>query len=278
MFISKKLVFTELHKTGCSHIGKILGALLEGIQKGKHNRPPENILEGDYYFLGSVRNPWDWYVSLWSYGCGQAGSMYLATVVGNKTPRRFTGRGWKINPLAASKSYVKDLFKDHERWQRCYAEQTPENFQEWLRVINDEEFWGDFGEDYDQYPANQSIGLLTYRYLRLFCRSDFRNLKDFSEICQFAKDNCYIDYFIKNESLEADLAIALQNCGLFTDELSLVEKLKSFGRTNTSPRKKDYLYYYDQNSINLITQREKLIIEKFNYQPPKINVSHDKIN
>jgi len=55
MFVSEKIVFLELHKTGGSHIGHLLSSLLEGEQVGKHN-----TLKGLYRnrtILGSIRNP-----------------------------------------------------------------------------------------------------------------------------------------------------------------------------------------------------------------------------
>ncbi len=40
MFVSDKLVFTELHKTGGTHIYSWLSRLIGGEQRGKHNRVP----------------------------------------------------------------------------------------------------------------------------------------------------------------------------------------------------------------------------------------------
>ena len=66
MFVSEKIVFLELHKTGGSHIGHLLSSLLEGEQVGKHNTLKD--LYRNRTILGSIRNPWDWYVSLWPMG------------------------------------------------------------------------------------------------------------------------------------------------------------------------------------------------------------------
>ena len=70
MFISKKICFIELEKTGISAIKKFLK---NHIQEGKITRPHDNvtneILKKKLFFIGSIRNPLDWYISRWSYGC-----------------------------------------------------------------------------------------------------------------------------------------------------------------------------------------------------------------
>src|SRR4030095_1676667 len=83
MFINDKLVYLALHKTGCSHVLKLLSSIpdLDGRIIGKHNTIYEvskrrlgNLSEK--IKAGNVRNPWDWYVSLWAFGCMKKGGLY----------------------------------------------------------------------------------------------------------------------------------------------------------------------------------------------------------
>ena len=67
MFEADRLLYIDLHKTGCSHIGRLLQETVGGRRLGKHNRP--SAMPTDRMIIGSVRNPWDWYVSLWAFGC-----------------------------------------------------------------------------------------------------------------------------------------------------------------------------------------------------------------
>ena len=76
MFISNKLVYLELHKTGCSHIRRILSIALDGELAGKHNKATKDLFTERRVFVGSVRNPWAWYVSLWGYGCDGNGVLH----------------------------------------------------------------------------------------------------------------------------------------------------------------------------------------------------------
>ena len=75
MFISDKLVYIQLQKTGCTHIAKLLADLFKGKQIRKHGcATPDQIKEHDY-FVSSIRNPWDWYLSLWTFGAQGRGSL-----------------------------------------------------------------------------------------------------------------------------------------------------------------------------------------------------------
>ncbi len=74
MFISDKLVFVELHKTGGTHILNLLEKISNGQRISKHNRVHKQY--HDRYIIGSVRHPWDWYVSHWAYGCSGHGSVH----------------------------------------------------------------------------------------------------------------------------------------------------------------------------------------------------------
>jgi hypothetical protein len=62
MFVADGLVYLELQKTGGSHICRLLEQYANGRPEGKHNRLTAEY--STHYVIGSIRNPWDWYVSL----------------------------------------------------------------------------------------------------------------------------------------------------------------------------------------------------------------------
>src|SRR5262249_39648229 len=76
MLISEKLIFVELQKTGSTHIKGLLKKIVGGENDGKHNVPSTEQLDSGRKFVASVRDPWSWYLSLWSYGCLQKGELY----------------------------------------------------------------------------------------------------------------------------------------------------------------------------------------------------------
>lgn len=267
MFVAEKIVFIELHKTGCSHIGKLLSNVMEGRQIGKHNPAIPELFTNQRSFLGSVRNPWEFYVSLWAHGCDKKGEVYNSVT---RKRGRLRGRGWTNSPLSSAYSLLNDFSRNPNRWKHCYANvQDVSGFRDWLCMMHDKNYWNDFEEGYSLNPMKEFAGLMTYRYLKLFCLGDFKKIISLGDLKEFEKRNCYIDYFIRNESLEEDFIRTLELCGI---KLSETQKntIYSSGQTNTSSREKDASYYYDNGTMTMVNDRERLIIDKFRYTPPII--------
>ena len=78
MFESDRVIFLQLHKTGTTTIVDELqrctpGRLHKNRQQGKHMAL--NVPQNGRLVLGSIRNPYDWYLSLWAYGCAGKGEL-----------------------------------------------------------------------------------------------------------------------------------------------------------------------------------------------------------
>lgn len=270
MYISDKIVFIELHKTGCTHIGRLLAEIVAGQQIGKHNPAKTELFTPGRYFFGSVRNPWDWYVSLWAYGCDGRGAIY------NRVTRRrrwIRSHGWNRNPIKATRSLYGELCRKPEKWRHCYTHAGDASaFRDWLHMMHDKRTFLDLGNEYSSSQISSFAGLLTYRYMNLFCknRHDLNNggtLTDVNALEKFEQANCYITNFIRNESLESDLIEALEACGIRVSE-NQKSRIYRSEKTNTSSRKHPSNYYYDRETVEIIHKRESLIIEKFGYLPP----------
>ena len=254
MFISEKIVFIELQKTGSTHIRTLLSYLLEGQRIGKHNLPTPEIFTSQRSFLGSVRDPWEWYVSLWAFGCDQKGGFYNSLT----RPKKKALVG---NLVGKWKCY---------NWKRSYSNVHDAScFRDWLYMMHHKRYWNDFSEGYGLSPIKELAGFLTYRYLKLFCQKDFSTITSINDLKDFEKNNCYIDYFISNENLEEDLITVLRLCGIEISETQK-DRIYSYKKTNTSSRKEKSSFYYDNDTIALVQDREKLIIDKFGYTPPII--------
>ena len=249
MFISDRIVFIELHKTGCTHIGHLLGQLLVGEQVLKHNRATPELFDGTKSFIGSIRNPWDWYVSLWAYGCDGQGA-----VQGSVTADRGPGENGAV--------------ANAERWRRSYQDVTDaDGFRDWLAMINDDRYCRDVGEAYGKRPLDNHAGLMTHRYVNLFCLGDGMQVGTAEQLKAFERQHCYIDQFIRNETLESDLLQALARSGVAVTE-SMKAVVHGAGRTNTSSRTRPASFYYDEATLQLVARREQFIIEKFGYLGP----------
>jgi hypothetical protein len=267
MFVSDRIVYIELHKTGCTHIRNILKDVLDGELIGKHNQATPDLFNGDRNFWGSVRDPWVWYTSLWGYGCDNKGAVF-----GNvtRTHMSIRGLGWRSNPFLAILKLIAMRSRNPQAWKDTYADANDASaFREWLRMIHDEKCMADIGEGYEACPVSRVAGLMTFRYLKLFCTKSnehnmLNDLLTIEQIKEYEQKNCFINHFIRNETLEADLFHGLRNCGVEIPEKIKLDVL-SRPKTNTSSRKNCPEHYYDTKSANLVAEREALIIEKFGY-------------
>lgn len=76
MFLCDELIYIQMQQTGCTHIASILGRLVNGELIGKHNPASPDQIRHTRFFLSSIRNPWDWYLSLWTYGVSRKGALW----------------------------------------------------------------------------------------------------------------------------------------------------------------------------------------------------------
>lgn len=265
MFVSDNIIFLELHKTACTHIREILMEVVGGNFMGKHNKVPREMIKDNIAFIGSVRNPLDWYVSLWSYGCDGKGSIYTNSTSSN---RSVIGLGWKQDARVAFKEMFHLHSKNQNDWERVYSDRNnKENFREWIQMINTPDFYYDFGEGYGVSGVAEHIGLLTFRYLDLFCTAKNERVPSFlnlTAVSEFEKTKCLVKNFVRNESLEKDLLQALDNLNIDIKEEQR-ERIIQRPKSNTSQRGANYLNYYDEDTLGLIKNRESLIFDKFDY-------------
>ena len=280
MFKTESIVFTELHKTGGTHITAILQELLGGETIGKHNRLTKN--EDHLFKLASVRNPWDWYASLWAYGCLGKGSVFQNTTKKqgfkyyyDQLPKEMGKNRLKPNELALQ--LLNDIKKDYSQWKNLYANSDDADlFRQWIKRLLDPNHKYDIGEGFGFSPISAKHGLMTYRFIKLLSHhqtdiyaKDF--LKAYRTVEQLWDQTKNIDYIVRNENLEADLATALKMSG-YSDmenyQKLLQEKFQT--RTNSSKRKSAE-YYYDEETIELVKDKERLIINLFDYTPPSTN-------
>jgi hypothetical protein len=278
MYISDKFVFTELHKTAGTHIGKWLSILTAGEQIGKHNIIP--LEYRDRFILGSIRNPWDWYVSLWGYGCDHKGSVWQQTTervnlryYWQQLPKEM-GRDY-ISPYLFIKQITADMGKPLATWREAYKDSSDPNcFKLWLKLIfsNNRKF--DLREGYGFSPISVNSGILTYRFLKLFTNLgpdlySETKIQLETEPGELWEKHKIANFFIRMENLEHDIILAMKSAGV-SISLKDVSALRdaSEKKTNLSSRLPAN-HYYDDESIKLVNDKEKLLISLFNYSPPK---------
>ena len=266
MFVTDKLIYLQLQKTGCTHISFLLSKCVGGSQKTKHQYLRN--YNTNKYIIGSIRNPWNWYVSLWAFGCGGKGSLK------NKLTKRYPLEilnGFLIGNIDHIKNELK---KPVNLWRMTYKNyKNPENFKKWLKLLHDSKRKKDIGEGYPQHCVSNFAGIMTYRYCRLYHRDFYLkknkvNIKTYTDLKEFDRTNNLLDFIIRNESLENDVIDILKKAGyeLNEDKIKFIydnAKVKTF-----KSKHYDISYYYDSETIDLVAKSEKFIIEKYGYKPP----------
>lgn len=300
MFVSDQIVFIELQKTGSTHVRHLLTGLLGGSLKGKHNAPTPEILARGTPILGSVRNPWSWYVSLWTYGCQKKGVLYQRLIDPAKwpgtaqaaahegdadddeddspavaAPAGKKGQGGKRKgqkkpggplPALASAARARDFW---------YADPgNPEAFREWLTLVLSPAARRIVESGYRRNPISRCGGLMTYRYFKLFVRDTDQLTPDYKTVPMLVKldqERCWVKHFIQSERLEDDFIRAMTACGVALSEEQLNE-IRTSRKRNVSERPLPTEAYYDAATLQLVADRERFIIEKFGYRAPSLPV------
>jgi hypothetical protein len=282
MYVTDRLVFVELHKTGGTHIGKWLARLAPGAQLGKHNRVPDALRSR--FVIGSVRNPWDWYVSLWAYGCEGRGTVSRQVTRGLDVPYLYRQLGAEMGRTgvrslpamvpAMLRQALHDARKDTAAWRRVYRDSGDAGaFREWLAMLFDPTHRFDMAEGFGFCPVSEWAGLLTYRYLKLFTGLDERLYRDATlgtpeGTRALWEDTRFVRAFVRNERLEDDLLAALEGAGHAVDAAGREALLAARGRRTNASRRAPAAHYHDDRTIALVAAREALVIANHGYEPP----------
>lgn len=137
--------------------------------------------------------------------------------------------------------WAKESQSDVTLFPEILTEAARENFNVFLQNIDK----ADFGLQHDidgRFLKKYSIGALTYRFINAYTNGS----------------NLIVDYVLKLEEMYDKLPKILN----FTEELK--EVFKSMSKIHTS-KHSHYSEYYNQESIDIVYNKDKLIIEKFGY-------------
>jgi len=271
MFQSEQFIYIQMPKTGSAHIVILLSELFDGEEVGKHNAAKKEQVNSGRFFISSIRSPWDWYLSLYTFGVLEKGGVW----------RRLTT---EKQSYPSAKSVIKSPFKELSKFLKIQKDTKMRrnlydkncniaSFRRWLKFVHDTNNKRLLGEGYGKTVITGLCGFMTYRYLRLCCQNigELRKpdlIRNYNDLVQFDRRNCYIDFFIHQESLEDDLCKAVENIRSLSIEEK--ERIYSAEKINISNRSLLISDYYDREAIDLVYNRERFLIEKFGYSPPEL--------
>ena len=235
-------------------------------QDEMHARLPESILSSDRLIAGSVRNPWDWYVSLWGYGCDGKGVLH------NKLtePRKLRGYGFSISFFGGISNLYNNLMRHRNFWMEVYSDSnSPELFRRWLKALLDSPGRRDLRGKYNTSPLSGFAGLYTYRYCYLFHDTDAHlfdgSISNMQALMEADRKHNMVDHVIRMEDITEGIMEMLRVSGTSVNSF-LKNRNISLERTNPSSRKKDFSLYYDRATRDLVGHRDSLIAGKYGYR------------
>jgi len=280
MLIADKLVFIEFRNTGASHVEKLLLKIVGGEVDNAVRVPTEEMLTSGRKLFGSIRDPWGWYLSLWTFGCAQQGELYQ---------RMINEKSWlkvlekiEATAKARTKEAPADEVKRVALPEQLGAERAKnfwyadadnvEAFREWLRVVCALQTRRVLETGFAQSPINKIGGLMTYRYFHLYVRGAAQmpvTIGTQEGLRAFETQHLVLDHIIRQDSLTEDLVRALEHSGvaLSDSQRKLIYDAKPTGK---AARSAGIERFYDAASVDLVARREKFIIERFGYQRPHV--------
>ncbi len=268
MIVTDHIVYLQLQKCASTHIAELLCSELGGIQYVKHQRMPRCFDRQDKLIIGSVRNPWEWYVSFWAFGYLHEGGLWdkqITLLTESRAQRRPADGVAKLGgvPLIP--------------WDVLYEDpRDPGRFRTWLKAMHDPAIALQLHKNYASFAYRYTTGFCTYLYLYLYSlrhawlycdpeSGDTARLRDRDE------EQNMIQRFVRAEALEQELNAALIAAGVPPDTVRrVIERSLSTGRTNPTLRERRLAYYYDAETVDLVARRDALIIGKHGYQPPDL--------
>lgn len=273
MLVHDRFLFLQLQKCASTMLAQVIEREVGGVHRsqGQHSRVRSPV-QGRRV-IGSVRDPWSWYVSLWAFGCDGLGAFrYRAT---DENYRSF-GRGVAYDAIrfqsltAGLRILQADRRRDSAFWRDVYSDSSdPELFRTWLNAILEKRnaTVGEPGFGISRVAG--SVGLLTWRYCWLYwakvrplitCRSD--------DIPALDRELGIVDDFIRVDRLALDLPMSLRRAGVKVDEALKARLEDAVSTPQNASRHGSPVDYYDDQTLELVASLDRFVIQKHGFDSP----------
>ncbi len=269
MFISEQICFVEFGKTGCSFIREVFN---ENIKSGRltkiHDQITNDLIYSERIKVGSIRNPLDWYISLWSFGClmKKKDPLYSNLTTLRLNPKRL--KDVEDNILKKIFFLYDQFRKDINLNENLYSDPyNIDNFKNWIRNLFDLKKRNFIGEQYSISNTNNFLGYMSFHYLIRFTNPLFHkklfdgSMNNLMDINEYYKKYNYIDYFIKFESLNSSLISLFEKIKLPLNKNDL-HNTKPINKSNRFTKIDDY---YDKETTEMVKHYDALIFKLHKY-------------
>ena len=246
-------IYLDCQKTASRWILKTLTSICgKPILNTGHNPLEE---KSDKPTLISIRNPFDTYVSTYSYGGGPASQWPALYLLKTGKKSRLSWNKGRGSPQEF-KWYVQE---SREMWP--YLGLESQRFFRMALGLQDVLIPDPIPKD----PNNMKVVWMTQT-------EDLFKEKSLKEILKLEKQHRHYTHVVAVENLENDLVDFITDVNpksLVSDWQSIINKCMAI-RYNTSSRILDYTHYYDAECIELVSTAERFLLERFGYTYEKL--------
>ena len=238
MIVTDKFVFVHLPRTGGTFVCEVIRKFFPSAHEIGHHLPRE-LLPGEYShlpILGTVRNPWEFYVSLYHYALPRVAASILVSWMSENGRLGFIG----------SIRNVLNLGVNNERLD-VLIEMLPEQVDYSRTQIPN------ISKDSTRRVRGTGVGYYTFRFNEMFGNAD--------EV-----------FICRTETLKQDLLAFFEKIGAVTDEIR--DYVLRSDKKNSSEHL-HYSTYYTPELAELVSLRERPLIERFDYVFEQATSVHD---
>lgn len=249
----ERFIYLDVYKTGSEHLRNLFPAITDEKEVRLKRHAPLTSARpytwtGGKLVFATVRNPWDWYVSLWSYACEGKGGIY-----------RFFSE-------ALSRKEMQPMFD----------RQDPANsFRKWLRAVNDKEFNERvIRNNMPESGLAGTVGLYTFRFMRVTTPYPTLFLKrwlvpSIDAAIRYQRWLGLYTEVLRSESLNADLIKLVtkyrNRCHFKPDAEATIEEMGKRPRNTSTRILPSFHDYYDDETRALVAEKDRLFLELFGY-------------
>ena len=266
MIITDRILYLQLQKTGSTYIGELLRRGLGGQAVGKHE--PLDLrqlsLLDNREVIGSIRHPFDWYVSLWGYTCGHRGELYDRTA--GSALRHCASITFRYRE-PEFRGLWSELSKDRRYWTSLYRDVNDiEAFAEWFDRLHSpagRSLWrgGLLG-----IPLDLEAGLYTHWFRRCYTPRQSRGRRVASGQSRSHRRTPVVSRLVRLESVRGDLGQALEAAGYEHHQIDAVLAASDKVGRNESDRLETKAYV-GHDLASTISRLDRQIFEVGGYHP-----------
>jgi hypothetical protein len=250
----ENFIYLDVYKTGSTHVVDLLKRVTAGraITRSRHSPLRRGLLNfgkpGKFTFA-TVRNPWDWYVSMWAYGHTTENPLY---------------------------QHILEAFGP-ERHSALYNTGNPAaSFSEWLRSIHDPAFLAVALKKFrlPHTGLTPFMGFYTYRFMKVTLPSPeillrWPFIRSMDGAIAFQKRWAMYDGVLKTETLDDDLRRLAEThgpaLGFRPNAVAIIDRMAANHKNISNRTLASYRDYYSDELRDLVARRDRLVIDLFGY-------------